>query len=181
MGADMTANGIPPHWGLYVMVKDADKSTARVKELGGTVVLEPFDVMDQVRMAVIKDPTGAHINMAQPIQNTGFDLTEVPGSLAWADLFSPDSEKAAKFYCDVFGWTSYIGDSPYIHFKNGERFIAGSMPGTLREGMPPHWLPYIAVESADASIGKAKSLGGNLYHGPETMEGVGRFAVLADP
>jgi predicted enzyme related to lactoylglutathione lyase len=62
----------------------------------------------------------------------------------------------------------------------GQR-IAGSMPGTLQPGLPSHWLPYSSVEGADASTELANSLGAMIYHGPDTIEAVGRFTVLADP
>src|ERR1700750_777123 len=55
----------PPHWNTYVSVEDADASTARVKELGGTVISEPFDVMDAGRMSVIADPTGGVLALWQ--------------------------------------------------------------------------------------------------------------------
>ncbi len=181
MGTEMTARGIPPHWMLYVTVADADAAAAKVTELGGNVLTPPFNVMDQVRMAVIQDPTGAHISIAQPINRFGFGAKEEPGSFAWADLFSTDSEKAAKFYTELFGWTTYVEGSPYIHFKNGEDFIAGSMPGTLPEGVPPHWMPYITVADCDKSLEKAVSLGATTLYGPVTMEGIGRFATIADP
>ena len=173
--------GIPPHWLLYVTVANADSSAAKVSELGGTVVMPPMDVMDQVRLAVFQDPTGAHIALSQPINNTGLGVKEEPGSFAWADLFSTDSEKAAKFYCDLFGWTTYVEGSPYIHFKNGEEFIAGSMPGSLPQGVPSHWMPYIAVANTDESLAKAVSLGAKALFGPVDLEGVGRFASLMDP
>ena len=37
----------PPHWSAYISVDDADATTARAKELGGTVYAEPFDVGEQ--------------------------------------------------------------------------------------------------------------------------------------
>jgi len=173
--------GIPPHWLLYVTVANADASAAKVSALGGTIVMPPMDVMDQVRIAVFQDPTGAHIALSQPINHTGLGVKEEPGSFAWADLFSTDSEKAAKFYAELFGWTTYVEGSPYIHFKNGEEFIAGSMPGSLPEGVPSHWMPYIAVADADASLAKAVSLGAKTLFGPMDLEGVGRFASIMDP
>ena len=51
--------GMPPHWTSYVTVESADESAARAKELGATVMMEPFDVLDAGRMAVLQDPTGA--------------------------------------------------------------------------------------------------------------------------
>ena len=47
------SQGIPPHWNNYVTVEDVDASTAKAKELGGNVIVEPFDVLDAGRMSVI--------------------------------------------------------------------------------------------------------------------------------
>jgi predicted enzyme related to lactoylglutathione lyase len=48
----------PAHWGLTFAVDDADAIAARAAELGGRVVVAPFDA-PWVRMAVISDPQGA--------------------------------------------------------------------------------------------------------------------------
>lgn len=40
----------PPHWNSYVTVASADEAAARARELGGTVVEEPFDVMEAGRI-----------------------------------------------------------------------------------------------------------------------------------
>ena len=61
--APLPMPGIPPHWNTYVTVADVDATAAKVPGAGGTVVMEPFDVMDAGRMAVIADPTGAMINL----------------------------------------------------------------------------------------------------------------------
>jgi predicted enzyme related to lactoylglutathione lyase len=47
--------------------------------------------------------------------------------------------------------------------------------------VPPHWLAYFSVDDVDACASKAKQMGANLYLAPMTMEGVGRFSVIADP
>ena len=59
MDAQQRARGVPPHWVSYVSVASADEAAKRAKELGATVLMEPFDVMDVGRMAVLQDPTGA--------------------------------------------------------------------------------------------------------------------------
>lgn len=50
--------GIPPLWGIYFAVADADATTAKAKSLGGSVIVEPMDI-EPGRMAVIADPQGA--------------------------------------------------------------------------------------------------------------------------
>ena len=54
------AEGQPPAWSSYVKVADADESAEKVKQAGGSVFMEPFDLpADSGRMAVIADPSGA--------------------------------------------------------------------------------------------------------------------------
>jgi predicted enzyme related to lactoylglutathione lyase len=50
--------GTPPHWLVYWAVDDADATTAKVAELGGTVISPPVDIPPG-RFAVIADPRGA--------------------------------------------------------------------------------------------------------------------------
>ena len=57
--SEVQAEGQPPAWTAYVTVDDADATAAKAAELGGTLLAEPFDVMDAGRMAVIADPAGA--------------------------------------------------------------------------------------------------------------------------
>ena len=52
---------------------------------------------------------------------------------------------------------------------------------TDQGGERPHWLPYVAVEDADATIARARKLGGTICFGPEDIPNVGRFGVLQDP
>jgi predicted enzyme related to lactoylglutathione lyase len=52
------ADGATPHWSITFSVADADATAARARELGATVVVEPFD-MPMVRSTVIRDPAGA--------------------------------------------------------------------------------------------------------------------------
>jgi uncharacterized protein len=49
---------VHPHWGITFAVDDADAIAARAAELGGNVVIPPFDA-PWVRMTIIADPQGA--------------------------------------------------------------------------------------------------------------------------
>ena len=59
MEAERREMGVLPHWLSYVSVEDADVTAAKARELGGTVLGDPFDVLGVGRMAIIQDPTGA--------------------------------------------------------------------------------------------------------------------------
>jgi hypothetical protein len=49
--------GTPPNWSVTFGVEDVDATAARAVELGGKVLVEPFD-SPPVRMAVLSDPQG---------------------------------------------------------------------------------------------------------------------------
>ena len=177
--------GVPPHWGLYVTVSSADQTAAKVEAAGGKVCAPPFDVMTFGRMAVLQDPAGATFMIWEPKDHHGVTFTGEPGTFCWADLNCKDPAAAAKFYAQVFGWEVAPGEhdsSGYLHIKNGDRFIGGMPPVNFQDpNAPPHWLIYWLVTDCDASTAKAKELGATVYVGPMSMEGVGRWSVVADP
>jgi predicted enzyme related to lactoylglutathione lyase len=176
--------GVPPNWGLYVAVKNADETAAKVTAAGGKVCAGPFDVMTFGRMAVLTDPTGATFMIWQPMDHKGNTIVGEPGAFCWADLNTKDPAAAAKFYTAVFGWEVAPGkdNSGYLHIKNGDKFIGGMPPVHFQNpNAPPHWMLYWQVENCDAATGKAEELGAKVYMGPQTMEGVGRWSVIADP
>jgi len=57
MGEQFPAD-VPPNWLTYFSVADSDATVAKVKELGGTVMMSGMDT-DQGRVAVVADPHGA--------------------------------------------------------------------------------------------------------------------------
>ena len=55
---------VAAHWSVTFAVEDADASAAKASELGGKVIVSPFDA-PWVRMAVIADPNGATFMVSQ--------------------------------------------------------------------------------------------------------------------
>jgi predicted enzyme related to lactoylglutathione lyase len=49
---------VPPNWATTFAVEDTDAAAKRVEELGGTVLVQPFDIPTVGRYAVVKDPVG---------------------------------------------------------------------------------------------------------------------------
>jgi predicted enzyme related to lactoylglutathione lyase len=175
---------VPTHWASYISVTSADETAAKAKALGAEVAQEPFDVMEHGRMAVIKDPTGAHFCIWQPKQHKGVGVKGETNSLCWNELLTNDTEKAKDFYTKLFGWKTKTdtGATPYTEWINGEEHIGGMMQIQPEMGpMPPNWGIYIAVDDCDGTAQKATSLGGRQYVPPTDIANVGRFAVLSDP
>jgi predicted enzyme related to lactoylglutathione lyase len=176
---------VPPHWNLYITVDSADAAVAKAAKVGGTVLAPAFDVMDAGRMGVIQDPTGAAFCLWQAKKSAGIEAENENGALCWADLSTPDPQRAGKFYSDLFGWKLEKGEndpSGYLHIKNGETHIGGIPPAEYRDPKSPaHWLIYFMVESVEAATEKAKGMGAKVYMPPRKMEGVGTWSVVADP
>jgi predicted enzyme related to lactoylglutathione lyase len=98
--------GMPPTpvWNTYIWVDSADETTARVKGAGGTALMEPFDVLDAGRMAVLADPEGAAFCVWQAKESKGAQLVNEPGTWNFSELNTRDREGAQAFYGAVFGW-----------------------------------------------------------------------------
>ena len=50
---------MPAGWQPYVAIEDVDGTTKKATELGGSALMEPMDVPNVGRLAVIRDPQGA--------------------------------------------------------------------------------------------------------------------------
>jgi hypothetical protein len=61
--------GIPPHWLSYVTVEACDATAARITELGGRIVVPPFDIPNVGRIAVAQDLEGATFGIFQQAGN----------------------------------------------------------------------------------------------------------------
>ncbi|MFY9559280.1 MAG: VOC family protein [Terriglobales bacterium] len=110
------------------------------------------------------------------------------GSFCWIELATTDQKAAKNFYSSLFGWSPQ--DSPmgpdefYTMFKlEGRDAAAGytMRPDQRAQGVPPHWMPYIAVDNADQAVDKVKQLGGTVLAPAFDVMEFGRMAVIQDP
>lgn len=179
--------GMPPVWNTYIATDDADASAEAARRAGGSVLLEPMTVMDDVgRMAVFADPAGATISVWQAGTHKGAGLVNEPCSLSWNELLSRDRDGVRGFYEETFGWKFEDQDmgpmGVYVVASVNDAQIAGlmSMPDGVPEEVPSYWTVYFAVGDADATCEQATELGGEVLNGPMDIEGVGRIATIQD-
>ncbi|MEO3974644.1 VOC family protein [Streptomyces sp. CAU 1734] len=181
----------PPAWNIYFQSPDADATAEAVRQGGGTVLFDPMDVFDLGRMAVFTDPSGIAFSTWQPGRTKGLDIVNDPGSLCWLELCTPDQDTSLAFYTKVFGWgTSSMpfpdGSGEYTMTHPAELGVDAMFGGIAPLGTDPsettaYWLPYFEVTDCDATVAKTRDLGGTVRMDPVDLEGVGRFAKLADP
>jgi predicted enzyme related to lactoylglutathione lyase len=212
-GGDVAAVSTPPPdappmavWNTYIWVDSADEAASSVREAGGQVMAEPFDVMDAGRMALFTDPEGAAFAVWQANQQKGARIVNEPGTLVFNGLNTRDPEGAEAFYGAVFGWQTLdvsggvmwtmpgYGDhleeanpglrKQVVELGAPERFadvVAALNPiADDQPDTPAHWSVTFAVEDADATAERAVELGGRAVAPPFDAPWV-RTTVLSDP
>jgi predicted enzyme related to lactoylglutathione lyase len=108
------------------------------------------------------------------------------GSFHWNELVTRDVEKAKKFYSATIGWTfdgMPMPDGTYWVAKMGDKPVGGLFPvaGPQWDGVPEHWMSYLAVDDVDARVKKAIAAGAKLMRPTFDVPGVGRIAILTEP
>jgi uncharacterized protein len=216
-GRDVAAVGSQPEemppvavWNTYVWVDSADEATAKAKDAGGSALMEPFDIPDAGRMAVLADREGAAFCVWQAKQHRGAQLVNEPGTWNFSELNTRDPEGAEAFYGAVFGWeakTIDTGDGGFTMWRvpgygdylvqrdpelrnrqagdgapeGFEDAVAWLVPMTPDQAdAPPHWSITFAVDDADAVADRAAKLGGKVLVPPFDAPWV-RMTVLSDP
>jgi uncharacterized protein len=213
-GRDAAAVGSIPEaapqtamWNTYVSVESADKTASKVRDAGGGVVMEPFDVMDAGRMAVFTDPEGAAFCVWEAKENKGLGIVNEHGSLNFNGLNTRDADGAKSFYRSVFGWTTLdVGGGAEMWTRPGygdhlERIHPGIRDQVEEVGgpkgfedvvasinpipedqpdTPAHWSVTFGVDDADAIADKATELGGKVIVPPFDAPWV-RMTVIGDP
>jgi uncharacterized protein len=194
-------------WGTYVAVESADEIAAKVRDAGGDVVMDPFDVMDFGRMAGFIDPEGAVFWVWQANQHKGAELVNEHATLNFNDLNTRDPGGAKSFYGQVFGWETLDlpggfqmftldgygdeleKDNPDLRANNAEMgapkgfedVVASIVPiGDDQPDTPAHWNVTFAVDDADAIAEKTTELGGKVIVPPMDAPWV-RMTIVADP
>jgi predicted enzyme related to lactoylglutathione lyase len=182
-GSPPQQEGTPSHWTTYLASDDVDDTAGKIRDAGGTVFMDPFDVFDSGRMTVAQDPTGATFGVWQAKEHIGAQLANEPGTLMWNQCQTPDPGRATAFYTAVFGYEvdeiDMGGEQPFRVLKVDGRGIGGVREPTA--GEPPHWSVTFAVDDADATVARTEELGGKVLMEPIDLPDIGRLAVLQDP
>jgi uncharacterized protein len=109
--------------------------------------------------------------------------TRKAGDFCWVNMLTPDPARARAFFGDLLGWTYVempgVGHMVQVggHSVGGLFDLAG--PSTP-PGKPPLIGVMVKVESADATVEKATSLGGRARTAFDIAD-QGRMSVCFDP
>ena len=103
---------------------------------------------------------------------------------SWVDVMVETSDQrqaVMDFYSSLYGWTWEVGGEEMGYYSianlDGEPVMGvGQGPGGAGA-----MVPYFTTDDLDASIARAKELGGNVFMGPQVVGGAGAMALVADP
>lgn len=113
-----------------------------------------------------------------------------PGTFSWVDLAAHNLDAAERFYTRLFGWTAERmqfgpadGDVYVMLRKDGHDAAAvyAMDPTQKAQGLPPAWLSYVTVQSADEAAAKARALGATVLADAFDVVDAGRMALIGDP
>jgi uncharacterized protein len=184
IGPKMGPAEAPSAWTTYIATDDADATAAKIAEAGGQVLAGPMDVMEEGRMAVAMDSSGAAFGIWQGGNTTGIGLANETGALSWNDHMSRDIDAAEAFYRAVFGYDyqdmSGDGLTYAMLMVNGHEVGGiGEYPEGTPAEVPALWNAYFAVADTDAAMAKAVELGGSVVR-PASDSPYGRMGTVAD-
>ncbi len=185
MGDDMPANDT---WKIYLNTDDITKTIDAATAAGAQIIGTATPIADLGTMAVLIDPTGAHLGAWEPGTFPGYTVLGEHGAPSWSELHTRDHAAAVAFYQSVFHWdTNTVGDTDEFRYTvmqnpEGDGELAGIMDAGawLPEGVPAHWSIYWEVDDAAATIDRVKALGGSVVMDVEATP-YGRLATVADP
>ncbi|MFB8758874.1 VOC family protein [Streptomyces nigra] len=176
---------LPVAWTPYLASRDVDATAETVRLCGGTVGVGPLDAGEAGRMAICSDPAGAVFGIWQAAAHLGRAVSGVPGTPAWNELRTFESENIAKFYATVFGYEEEVTSADgvdHVTLRVDGRPVADvhGLGSALPRDRGPHWLTYFTVPDTDAAVDRVVALGGrSLIASHDT--GHGRVATVADP
>ncbi len=109
------------------------------------------------------------------------------GTFHWNELMTGDVDKAKAFFTEVIGWSfegmpmEPDGGTYWLAMQNGNP-VAGmmDMTGIVPDGVPPHWMGYLAVDDVDARVKKVTDSGGTIIKEAFEVPGVGKIAIVTD-
>ncbi|MEV7685059.1 VOC family protein [Streptomyces bungoensis] len=185
MGQLPPENRLPIAWTPYFASDDVDRTAEQVRLCGGTVAVGPLDAADAGRLAIASDPSGAVFGIWQGAPHLITALSGVPGTPAWIELLTFETESVAKFYETVFGYAEepvVSADFDYVTLRLGGRPVAGlhGVGHALPRDRGSHWLTYFQVADADETLRQVTGLGGQVLKTAHDSPH-GRVATVADP
>ena len=172
-------------WLAAITVADPVQAVAAAKRLGATVHRDVTELAGWGTYALIQDPQGAPVLLVDPARSLGG--TRGYSGWRWAELWTRDTEAAAKFYGEVVGYELEVvpvGNEQYPILGTAGKRNAGLVALDSAE-IAPRWAPYIGVTDLRGILVRVWDAGGRVLREPAEVDfaaaGANRVALIADP
>lgn len=121
---------------------------------------------------------------ALPPLNDPPTTDHLAGKFIWADLFTPIPESAARFYQEMFQWSSvtfHWDGHTHVILRHHGRPVAGLVQRPAGKGTPPgRWVGYVAVDDVARTLEQVKISGGKILAEARDFPRRGTQAICAD-
>lgn len=178
-----------PGWVTEVRTDHLEATATAVRHAGGEVLQDDVDFSPVGRLGVFKDPVGATFCAWEAGDREGAQVVNEASAWAMSALQTADTDRAARFYGEVFGWqTEAFGPATMFRlpgYVGGEEsqpvprdVVAVMLPAA--EDAPARWGVDFWISDARVAADRVRRLGGSVvtepYDAPPFVQ-----AVLADP
>ncbi len=100
--------------------------------------------------------------------------------VGWFEILGKDAAKAQKFYRDLFGWPVDANNPMNYGMVQGDDHPVGGGIGGSMDGKSQVTV-YVSVDDLQATLDKAKSMGGEIVMPPNDVPGGPSIAQFKDP
>ena len=170
-------------WLSTLSIADVDQAAALVKSEGGAVHVEPMELTNRGRGALVSDPQGAQLVLLHAKDGDPEDKEPAIGSWLWHELWSNNAEASLAFYQKLAGYDyeNYEGEAEdYLILMSDDQWRAG-IRFLDYDDLEMRWVPVVRVADTEAVAQKAEQLGGVIRVAPRPTASGGSVALLVDP
>ncbi len=178
-------NDAGSHWLGYVSTEDIDNSVLVVTQNKGSIPMEPKDLPNRGRVAIMADPQGARAALVTSSHGDPPDSDDIDNYWVGSELWTISVSAALEFYTLLFDYEvdrrAMDDGSVYTVLVKDDEDRAAVVKIPWEGEIQPTWVPYIAVTDAMGVIETAKTLGGTILIGADPAQQKNPNAIIADP
>lgn len=171
------------YWIPLMSVADIDQSAEKVRNFGGKMLREPFEIPGRGKIALVTDQQGSPFGMVRALKGDPLDLDPQTGDWLWNEVWTSDPNSAATFYKNIGGYqeaSRNLFGKPYRYLK-GEGKPRLGLVKKPDPSMKNTWACYIKVANPAAIADRAAALGGRVLFAPKSDVRNATVAIIQDP
>lgn len=171
-------------WLAGVSVPHVDTAVAKAKSMGAQQLENILDIPHAGRVALLADLEGAPFLVVRARGGDPVDEPSLDRIFAWDELDAHDTDGAARFYQQVFGYRIEQVDGGVP-----PAYLVLSRDGSARAGIrevrdettAARWTPHVHVRDPRGALARIETLGGTIASPPRARLDGRVTAYVVDP